>query len=465
MKTFQKKITVVMAVFAMAAASARELESPDDFALSIQMTAKLVQQNDPWLAGNEFSQNKMDSMSVALSQLPDPKVTLGLANIAADSFDFGQEAMTQFKVGVSQMFPRGKTLSLKKEQYELLASTFPFQRENRRAKIVVMASQLWLNAYKAQESIALIENDRTLFEHLVDVAEASFTSAAGKTRQQDLIRAQLELTRLDDRLTVLNQNLEKSLQQLNQWLSDNFFDKYNDNTKLNFNSAHIKLDSKLPDIELLMPQLYQDSKATSPDSLFKYFQGHPVVNALEQKIKASETEVELARQKYKPNWGVSASYGYRGDNAMGINRADLFSVGVSFDVPLFTKNRQDKQLEAAISSAAAVETERWMLLREMIASFETEKTQLLRLNQRQELYHSLLLPQMHDQSEASLTAYTNDDGDFAEVVRARIAQLNAEIDALSIDVDRQKTIIKLNYFFMTDADQIIAGDSQFGEKQ
>lgn len=53
---------------------------------------------------------------------------------------------------------------------------------------------------------------------------------------------------------------------------------------------------------------------------------------------------------------------------------------------------------------------------------------------------------MNDQAEASLNAYTNDDGDFAEVVRARIAELNANIDYLSINIDRLKTIAELNYF-------------------
>ena len=38
-----------------------------------------------------------------------------------------------------------------------------------------------------------------------------------------------------------------------------------------------------------------------------------------------------------------------------------------------------------------------------------------------------------------------DDGDFAEAVRARIAELNAKVDALAIAVDRQKTIAQINY--------------------
>ncbi|MGK2907375.1 MAG: TolC family protein, partial [Desulfuromonadales bacterium] len=99
----------------------------------------------------------------------------------------------------------------------------------------------------------------------------------------------------------------------------------------------------------------------------------------------------------------------------------------------------------------------WSLVRKMISGFEKNRVQLKRLQERQTLYQVQLLPQMHDQAEASLTAYTNDDGDFAEVVRARIAELNARIEALEIGVEIQKTIIELNYYFMENAEDIIAG--------
>ena len=56
---------------------------------------------------------------------------------------------------------------------------------------------------------------------------------------------------------------------------------------------------------------------------------------------------------------------------------------------------------------------------------------------------------MASPAEASLSAYTRDDGDFAEVVRARIAELNARIEALDIDIARLQTITQLNYFFAT----------------
>ena len=125
------------------------------------------------------------------------------------------------------------------------------------------------------------------------------------------------------------------------------------------------------------------------------------------------------------------------------------SVGINFDLPLFTENKQDKQLQASVSEAEAIKTKKWLLLRKMIAEFQAAKVQLQRLEQRSQLYQKQLLPKIHEQAEAALTAYTNDEGDFAEVVRARIDVLDAEIDNLEIEVDSQKTISQINYYLVT----------------
>jgi len=115
-------------------------------------------------------------------------------------------------------------------------------------------------------------------------------------------------------------------------------------------------------------------------------------------------------------------------------------------------------VQAAISEAEAVKTQKWLLLRKMIAAFQSAKVQLNRLQQRSDLYQQDLLPKIHEQADAALTAYTNDEGDFAEVVRARIDVLDAEIEKLNIEVDKQKMVAQLNYYLVTSYDSIPQGD-------
>ena len=428
-----------------------QVQASEHKSLTLESAINSAIQRDIWVKGNKHSQDSIEAKSIAAGTLPDPKISIGIANLATDSFDFGQEPMTQLKLGVSQMFPRGKTRSLKKQKLQELAAAFPHQRQNRLMKLTVLVGNLWLEAFKAQESIALINKDRELFEQLVEVAQASYTSAFGKTRQQDIIRSQLELTRLDDRLTVLNQKKEAALEKLKEWISNYYIPEDSINSSLDVSHKRA-LSTKTPDIILDINLLESNF---NPEDLFNQFSKHPVILDINQKITASETNIKLEKQKYKPAFGVSTSYGYRDNSPNAGSRADLFSVGVTFDVPLFTKNKQDQEVKSAIYEAESIETQKWLLLRNMMATFEKNIVQIKRLNQRQELYQTQLLPQMHEQAEASLTAYTNDDGDFAEVVRSRIAVLNAEIEELGINVEIQKTIMQLNYFLNTNYEQII----------
>ncbi|WP_111978750.1 TolC family protein [Algibacillus agarilyticus] len=416
--------------------------------LTFEKTIKLAQKFDPWLTGNRHKQKAIESMSTATSTLPDPKVSVGLVNMPTDSFDFNQEGMTQAKIGITQMFPRGDTLDIKSEQLLIQSEAYPYQRQDRSAKVAVSVGSLWLNAYLIQQSIALIEKDRALFEQLSDVAEASYSASYGRTRQQDIIRAQLELTRLDERLDKLRQQKSRYEGMLMQWLSV-FSTESEDNLSVNDASLHnVPLSNLLPQIDLLNHELVYKKSWHNSNDLIPLLSVHPAVIALDKKIKATKTGIRLAEQKYKPEWGVNASYGYRDDDLMGQSRADLFSVGISFDLPLFTENRQDKEVQSAISETEAVKSEKILLLRELLGSFSSAKGRLLRLQDRKKLYSSQLLPQIHEQAEASLTAYTNDDGDFAEVVRSRIAVLNAEIDNLALNVEEQKITLELNYLFI-----------------
>lgn len=422
--------------------------------LFIEQAVKTAQKNDPWIEGNQHMQDATTSMSVAAGSLPDPQVSLSLANLPTDSFSFSREGMAQVRLGVTQMFPQGKSLSIKRRQLELQSEAFPYQRADRNAKVAVTVSHLWLDAYKAQKSIALIEENRSLFEQLTDIAMSSYSSAMGKTRQQDIIRAQLELTRLNDRVTMLAQNKDGFTEKLSEWLN-----VYTDG------SSRFEIADSLPNQIISHPQFVYADMIVREEELYKALSNHPMMKALEQNIDATAASVDLAKQKYKPAWGVNAAYGRRSADPFGNDRSDVLTVGVSFSVPLFTANRQDKEYSAAVSKREAIRTEKWQLLRKLKAGFETSKTQLLRLDERKALFENDLLPQMSEQAEASLTAYTNDDGDFAEVVRARIAELNARIDALNIDVERQKTIIQLNYYFADNNDQMLASNEMNGEKK
>lgn len=418
--------------------------------LSFKKAIYVAQKNDPWLDGSRHKQQSLAFLSHAATTQTDPKVSVAFANLPTDSFDFSQEGMTQFKVGVSQIFARGDSLSIKNQQLKLQSQQQPLQRQDRINKVVVTVGSLWLDLYRVQKSIILIEKSRGLFEQLAEVAEASYSSALGKARQQDIVRAQLELTRLEDKLNQLQQQDDRYQAMLGQWLTSISLSSQRNQADIIASTITLPLNvsEQLPQIDLINHTSIYNDQWFSTEKLAALLSLHPSVKNIDKKIAATKTGVKLAEQKYLPQWGVNASYGYRGDDTLGNSRADLFSVGVIFDVPLFTENRQDNEVKSAISQTEAIKTEKLLLLRKLMSAFISAKARLIRLTERKALYQDKLLPQTHDQAEVSLTAYTNDDGDFAEVVRARIAELNAEIDFLGINVQKQKIILEINYLFV-----------------
>ena len=92
-----------------------------------------------------------------------------------------------------------------------------------------------------------------------------------------------------------------------------------------------------------------------------------------------KTLAQVAKEAYKPQFGMNLGYGYRDDTPMGDSRADLFSIG-EVDLPLFTDNRQDQQVNAAKRRGS--KTNKLITLQKLQGQYFKELSQLSRLAQR-----------------------------------------------------------------------------------
>ena len=110
--------------------------------ITLEQAVLMARDSDPWLAGSEYRQRAVEALGTAAGSLPDPMLSLGLANLPTDTFEFDQEPMTQFKVGVSQTFPRGDSRQLQRRRLSVLGASHPLQREDRRARVAVTVAHL-----------------------------------------------------------------------------------------------------------------------------------------------------------------------------------------------------------------------------------------------------------------------------------------------------------------------------------
>lgn len=407
--------------------------------MTLENAIKVAIQHDPWLKSSNHRRSAMLSMSREALSYSDPQVSVATMNLPVDSWEFNQEGMTQLKVGVMQMLPRGDSLEIKSTQLKLNANKQPILQLDRQAQVRRDVSLLWLDMVQAKKTLSLIERDSVLFEQMVEIANASYANAVGPTRQQDVIRAQLEVMQLDDKRSAAFQQLNTAKAKLEQWLLDDSL--YNKTTLPISIEDHITL----PKIPFLAPQFLREGHGDS-QTLVQYLARHPQVVAADVTTYQAEQGIKLAEQAYKPQFALNASYAFRDDAPNKMSRSDFFSVGVSFDLPLFTDSKQDQAKAAAIAEFEATKTDRLIVLKQLFANLNGEIQSIQRLQQRRSLYEKAIVAQSAEQAEAALTAYTNDDGDFAEVVRARIAKLNAQLSALAIDIALLKAVVRSNYY-------------------
>ncbi|WP_158967865.1 TolC family protein [Paraglaciecola sp. L3A3] len=399
--------------------------------LTLPTAIKLAKQDDVWLKGSELTERALLATGEASDSLPDPSISVDLLNLPTDGFDFSQEPMSQFKLAISQNFTRGASRQLKQKQYNQLAAQHPLLRKNRLAELELTVSQLYLDAFAAQQAINHIAKDRPLFEQLIETINASYTSTQGNSQQQDILQARIKLALIDDHSLKMQQQLDTALAQLSRWLPES-------NIKLADSKAWpeiTKFPNHLTDI-LATQQIHQLADLLSQ---------HPAVLAIQQQIKAKVSAVDLAKQKYQPLWGVSASYAYRDDDPFTGSRADFFSVGIKVELPLFSNQRNDNEVAAASYQARSIETEKRLLIKKMLGQVNTLYKQSINLEQRYQGYKQNIIPQLEAQHKAALAAFSQNDGQLVEVIEAQIKQHDAHVEMINISKQTLKTQAHLAY--------------------
>jgi hypothetical protein len=419
--------------------------------VTLKMLIETAQAQDPWIAGSHYRQAREEAFSDGAAGLPAPTVTLGLNNVPTSGFNLNQESMTQFQLGLQQTLPRGRTVALTRQKFDQKGLIEAHSRDARKADIVRRISRLYLEIFRHQQTAALIENDLTLVDQLIENALSQYTTGALGFHQQEVIQAQTERSRLIDRLNLALQRQDQNYAALSAWL------------------GHGPTGDRLH-FEGELAQLFQVPAAVliqNPDLkvqvLAEAFAAHPLVQGLDQGVNAADTESDLAAERSKPQWGINARYGQRQDSAMGVSRADFLSLGVSFDLPMMNRRQLNSQVTAAIADREGVKTDRALMLRQIKAGYDLAALNYRHLLVRQQHYKTQLLQQVSEEATASLAAYTTESGTFSDVLQANMRGLKVKTDALNVDVDLHQSIIDLDYYLvaMNSSGEIMQGGAAF----
>jgi outer membrane protein TolC len=156
--------------------------------------------------------------------------------------------------------------------------------------------------------------------------------------------------------------------------------------------------------------------------------------------------IEVTRQDYKPGIGAFVEYRKRfGENPDGSDRSDMMAAMVTVDIPLFTENRQDKNVAAREESTNAARYSRDDKLRILKRTLDKDRVVYRRLGERELIYKNKLVNSATSNAEASLNAYQSGVTEFTTLMRARIMELDVRLDNLRIQVDRLRAQARLLY--------------------
>jgi len=383
--------------------------------LSLDEAVRLSLTDQPVLTGREAQIKAEEQQAVAAKQLPDPKLSGGLKELpvnTGEAFSTRRDSFTEFTVGLSQDFPRADKRRLKGERKQIEADADRAALDNDRGTVRRDASLAWLDVYEAEQGLKLTQQMAS--EAILQVKSLEKDYGTGKASQAEWLAAKVEVGLADDKAHDWLHRALRMRAGLARWIGD---------------------DAARP----LADTLSLPTPANALPDLLAAVDHHPVIGGLDKQIEASTTDIALARQSYKPDFSVEGYFAYRQDFA------DFVGVQVSIDLPYFTKNRQDRDLAAALQQSTVSTERKRDMLRELHAQVNQDYLDRHHFQIRVGEFDSAILPDARRRIDAARSAYEAGRGSFDAVLLARRSLLDTQLQRLALAVEAARAQVRLDY--------------------
>ncbi len=383
--------------------------------LSLGEAVRLAVSNQPILSGQRAAVDAARQNGIADSQLPDPKLKVGVSNVPTDTFSLSRDSMTQETVAIEQTIPGGDKLRLKGRKGEAEAEQGEAELDTARRTVERDAGLSWLDLYYALKAQTLVRDLLRSYRQQTEAATIDYET--GKATQQAVLKLKGESALLQDRLDDLRAQVERARAGLARWIGKD---------------AGRDLPGSLPPPEKREPSL---------EALRLGLSTHPRIVALNKAEAVAASDVALARQAYKPDWSVELGYSRRGPSY-----ADMVSLQVGVDLPLFPKNRQDRALASKLALLDKTRDLEMDGLRVLNAELMSDYAERQAARSRIARYRTTIIPLAEQRVSAALIDYRTGRADLSGVLEARRAQLDARLQSLALEVAQAKAQVRLDYF-------------------
>jgi outer membrane protein, heavy metal efflux system len=306
---------------------------------------------------------------------------------------------TQHMFMFSQTFPAAGKRELRLEAATHTVEVAEAELESKTLEVAARVRSIFYELLRNQDELRLHDEQIALARQAVASARIKYT--VGRVPQQDVLKAQIAVTRLADHLVVFLQDGEVARVRLNTLMGRD------PETPLEI-SGEYATPAALPSLKELK-QIALDQR--------------PELRGINANIRQLETQVRLQEKNYKPDISIGAGYMVMPSGSMNRNG---YMAELSFNLPWLNRSKHQAQIGEAQSQITVRRAELEM---QKAAVFEAIHEAVIRANTAArllEIYRDTLRPQAQATLKAASAAYQTEQTDFLNLIDSQNTALDVE---------------------------------------
>ena len=344
--------------------------------------------------------------------LDDPILSLQLWNVPQP---FNVARTENHIFGLSQNLPFPGKLGLKGEVASRSADMTEQAIHAKERELVARLKQAYYDLFLMQKTIQIHHEQVELLRQFFEIANAKFR--AGKGGQADVLKAQVELSLLQQQLPVLEQRRKTAAAMLNTLLDRDPSSPLG----LAQEPSPLPIEQPLDDLHSLA------------------LNDRPELKAAELDVQRSEQSRALAQRQYYPDFNVAVQrfQNYQANDGFGAY------VAMSIPFAFWTKPKYDAGVQEAAAAVSVAQAQQHTL--ENLTRFQVND--LLAKHRASDqvatLYRTTILPQAEQSLESAKVGYRVGKGSFLDLIDAQRAWRGFQHEYFKAIVDRQHRLAEL----------------------
>jgi cobalt-zinc-cadmium efflux system outer membrane protein len=352
-------------------------------AVSLAALIEEAQQKNPDIQAAAHEYRAATSAAKGAGALPDTQLMLQHLSVGSPRpfAGYTNSDFAYIGLGASQEFPWPGKRRLRTEVANLQAESTQAQSGAVSRVVIEQLKAAYFTLAYLQQTLGVLLRDDKLLGEMEQIAESRYR--VGKGNQAEVLKAQLQHTRILQEITMHHREAGQAQAQLKQLLG-----RAQDSTDI---VAEPLRERALP--------------PSSADLLEAVRQHNPEVAFREQVAKRNDKQVELARKEFRPNFGLQ--YMYQNTDR---KFRDYYMLTLSVTLP--NRGRRRAELAAATEHQQTAVSELNAEVQRRLAEVQSQYVAAQTSGEQLKIYREGLIPQAEATYRAALAAYQANRQDF-----------------------------------------------------